>query len=1162
MTRRIAGLVGLILTATSALAGIGGAPALASAPGPGWAINSLAQPSNFSFSDSTRCESFAEGHRCDSYTVTVTNVGSRPSTGVVRIVDKLPQALVVEQVSGKDVLGSGEVTCESPSTAMVLCEDISPIPAGDMLRLVIDVEVSSSQEEEAANFATVSGGGGAEVSTIVASGADHDTLNGPQPTFEIHDLSDEVNDPSGALDMQAGDHPSAVTTSFHFTSVVLPDASNTHFVPVQFAKNIVLDFPVGLVGNSRAASLCPESALAAGNGKTLCSSTSEIGIITFDGEGNFHTSGEEGSGTSAIYNLVPEAGYPAEFGFDYLGRGFVMYANVVSTPSGYVLRVTLPGIPKLVQPIGVTLTFFGDPELHDGNANASAAFFTNPVNCSAGPLTTKIEVDSWEEPEHWLSKSATVYPQVTGCDMLQFQPSIGVTPNTTQADEPAGYTLDVGVPQGTNVYPDLATPELKDATVTLPEGVSVSPAAADGLVGCAETGPEGIDLGNETGPGKAEEIGLDGLPHLAAGHCPPASRLGIVEIATPLLRDELKGHVYLTQPKCGGEGQRPCVEADATSGDLFGLYLEASGSGVVVKLPGKVEADPRTGRLTTKFEENPQLPFSDLKVRFSEGARALLANPPTCGVARTTSELTPWSAPGVTSAGTQVQGTPDATPFSSFTVSGCEAVQPFKPSFSAGTIMPSAGVFSPFTLTVSRSDRQQNLAGITVQTPPGLLGKLSSVPLCGELEASQGTCGGESEIGSTSLAAGSGPRPYWLSGRVYLTGAYNGGPFGLSIVVPAKAGPFNLGSVTVRAAIYIDPLTAALTIVSDPLPQIRDGVPFRLQTLSIDVNRAGFIFNPTSCEARSVAATVSAFQGASASVSSPFAAMGCARLPFSPKSSASTLGAASFRGRGASLDIKVGQVAGEANIRKVDVQLPKALPARLTTLQGACTKSQFDANPAGCPAASDVGTVTVRTPVLSVPMRGPAYLVSRGGAAFPELVLLLQGQGVRIDLHGETDIKQGITYSKFEAVPDAPIGFFELSLPEGSYSVFASPVGSLCGKSLAMPTTIQAQNGAQITRSTTIVVTGCKATVKILTKHQVGRTSLVLNIKTSERGAVTVTGGGLKKFKKTLTAGTHRVKIGLSRTGMSDRRRHKRIRVRVSLTVGKRSTGQTATVKL
>jgi hypothetical protein len=423
-----------------------------------------------------------------------------------------------------------------------------------------------------------------------------------------------------------------------------------------------------------------------------------------------------------------------------------------------------------------------------------------------------------------------------------------------------------------------------------------------------------------------------------------------------------------------------------------------------------------------------------------------------------------------------------ATPSSSFTTSWdgagaqCPAPPPFAPAFAAGTTSTTAGAFTTFALNVNRADGHQLLSGISLTTPPGLLGMLSHVQLCGEPQAGRGTCPAASRIGSVNAAAGSGPDPFHVSGPVYLTGPYRGAPFGLSVVVPAVAGPFDLGNVIVRSSIAVDPHTAQLTVSSDPLPQMvgDSGVPVRLRSVSVAIDRPGFIFNPTSCAPTALAGTLASNQGATVDVSSPFRLAGCRTLPFHPSLSASTA-ARTSKAYGASLDVKVTSAPGQANIAKVDVQLPAALPSRLSTLQQACTQSQFDANPGGCPAGSVVGTATAHTPALNAPLSGPAYLVSHGGAAFPDLIVVLQGEGITIELVGNTDIKRGLTYSRFEALPDAPVDSFELILPQSPHSALGA-FASLCRHALLMPTAITAQNGAQVRQTTTIAVTGCART--------------------------------------------------------------------------------------
>ena len=660
-------------------------------------------------------------------------------------------------------------------------------------------------------------------------------------------------------------------------------------------------------------------------------------------------------------------------------------------------------------------------------------------------------------------------------------------PETTQADTPSGYEVDLKVPQAPNVFGALATSDLKNATVTLPAGVSVSPAAASGpnaLEGCTA---EQIDLlGTELGEGHPGGNGSpydDGLTHASPGHCPEGSRIGEVEVKTPVLEEALRGHVYLAEPHCGQAGQAPCSEAEAEAGKVFGLYMEMAGSGVIIKLAGSVEVggygghnDLALGQLRARFDENPQFPFENLKMTFSGGQRAPLANPQSCGTFTTTSGLEPWSAP---------QSGPNATPSWPFAVTGCGGG--FAPAFSAGTVTPLAGAFSPFTLTFSRHDGEQDLSGLAVTMPPGLLGALKGVVQCPEPQASRGECGAGSLIGHDQVAAGSGSQPLWETGQVFLTGPYKGAPFGLSIVTPAVAGPFNLGNVVVRAAISINPITSQITTTSDPLPQLVDGVPLRIKTVNVTIDRSGFIFNPTNCDQQTVAGTITSAQGAVAGVSSPFAAANCANLPFRPTFAVSSQGQAS-KANGASLDVKVTSGTAQANIGKVKVDLPKQLPSRLTTLQKACVASVFEANPAGCPKESDVGTATAVTPVLAHALTGPAYLVSHGNEAFPDLEIVLQGEGITLVLDGQTDIKKGITSSMFRSVPDAPISSFELKLPTGPYSVLgtdlpASAKYSLCGQTLAMPTEITGQNGAVVKQTTKIALAGC-AKAKALTRAQ------------------------------------------------------------------------------
>jgi len=485
------------------------------------------------------------------------------------------------------------------------------------------------------------------------------------------------------------------------------------------------------------------------------------------------------------------------------------------------------------------------------------------------------------------------------------------------------------------------------------------------------------------------------------------------------------------------------------------------------------------------------------------------------GNARRSAAFAPWS------------GNETARPSSSFdVVSGpngkaCANPLPFSPALTAGTTSIQAGGFSPFTMTMSREDGNQNLKAIELRMPPGLSGTLSSVKLCGEAQADAGTCPADTEIGETIVSVGLGGDPFSVTGgKVFITGPYRGAPFGLSIVNPAKAGPFDLGQVVVRAKIEVDPITSVLTITSDTegpykIPTIIDGIPLQIKHVNVTVNRPNFTFNPTNCSPLAITGKLTSAEGATSALSVPFQATNCAVLAFKPKLTAKTSGKTS-RSKGASLSVKLTYPAGpyDANIKSVKVDLPKQLPSRLTTLQKACPAATFEANPASCPTGSIVGTAKATTPILPVPLAGPAYFVSYGGAKFPELVIVLSGYGVTVDLHGETFIsKAGITSSTFKTIPDVPVGTFELTLPNGVNSALAAN-GNLCRSKLAMPTNFVGQNGAVLNEKTRIEVEGCPFSL-IVVQRRIHKRTLTLNVSVPAAGRLVASGKGVSRGAKT-----------------------------------------------
>jgi hypothetical protein len=489
-------------------------------------------------------------------------------------------------------------------------------------------------------------------------------------------------------------------------------------------------------------------------------------------------------------------------------------------------------------------------------------------------------------------------------------------------------------------------------------------------------------------------------------------------------------------------------------------------TGVLIKIAGEFLPNPATGQITAVFDENPQLPFSDLKLHFFGGPRAELATPEGCGSFTTNTELTPWSAP---------DSGPIGAPSDTFIINeGCE--KGFSPFFVSGSANLQAGAYTPFVFSFSRSDTDQELSGLSVSLPPGLLARVGSVPLCSDADANGGTCPDSSQIGTIETGVGPGPNPLFVKGKAFLTGPYKGGPYGVAVVVPAIAGPFNFGTVVVRQSIRVDPNDAHVIAVSDPFPTIIDGIPLRLRRVDLSINRPEFVFNPTNCGKIAFGGGLTSTQGANRAFNEPFQVTNCATLGFKPVFRVSTSGKTS-RAKGASLNVKLtypkAPFGSQANIKSVKVDLPKQLPSRLTTLQKACPDSTFNQNPAACSAESRVGTATATTPVMPIKLTGPAYFVSHGGAKFPELIIVLTGENITVDLHGETFISPaGVTSSTFRQVPDVPIGEFTLTLPQGSDSALAAN-GNLCTSTLKMPTAFVAQNGVTIKQSTPISVTGC-----------------------------------------------------------------------------------------
>jgi hypothetical protein len=769
------------------------------------------------------------------------------------------------------------------------------------------------------------------------------------------------------------------------------------------------------------------------------------------------------------------------------------------------------------------------------------AFLSLPTSCPKDALgqpetlATSVEEDTWAQAGVFMSFPGRPLAGLDGCNQLPFVPEIKATPDQQAASTPSGLNVDVKVPQeGQLNAGGLAQSNIKDITVKLPAGVAVNPSSADGLEACSE-GLVGFTGFGEfpTDPGVSNPLFSSYLPGsvaaLAAGDnqplqpgvnfCANGSKIADVTIKTPLLPNPLKGFVYLASQESN------------PFNSVLAMYIVAEDpvSGSLVKLPGEVQicqgageaiagmTCETAGQLVSTFEENPQLAFEDAELHFFGGERAPLTSPVRCGTYTTEAAFVPWSGNPAVRSRSNFEIT--SGPNHSTCVYPGQAL-PFNPTLTGGATNIQAGAFSPFTLTMSRLPGEQNLQSVEAHLPPGLSGILSNIELCPEPQANQGACGPNSLIGETTVSVGVGGSPFTVSGgKFFLTGPYNGtsgctvgtpgcAPFGITFEVPAKAGPFDFAKtarnhpacdcVLVRGKIEIDPLTAAITIVSNPpgtadsIPTHLEGIPLEIQKVNAITTRSNFQFNPTNCNKMAVSGTIHSSEGGIDTINVPLQVTNCAALKFAPKFSVSTKGK-NTKANGATLTAKLSYPSAPqgtyANITRVKVDLPKQLPSRLTTLQKACTNAQFETNPANCPKESKIGFAKVTTPLLPVPLEGPAIFVSHGGEAFPSLTMVLQGYGVTVDLVGTTFIsKAGITSTTFKTVPDVPFSTFTLTLPQGKFSALAANVPaknhySLCGQNLTMPTEFLAQNGAKINQTTKIGVTGCGKT-KTLTRPQ------------------------------------------------------------------------------
>lgn len=786
--------------------------------------------------------------------------------------------------------------------------------------------------------------------------------------------------------------------------------------PLEQLRDARVDLPAGLSGDADAVPPCPRWKIRFFFGEG-CPVESQVGVLR-DGERQTPLySVERGPNEAAVF--VARAILPLTFVGQLRADDFglsLLQGDISSNP--------------LISFEEATVELWGVPADHQQETETPRkAFLTMPTRCDGHPLGATVALRSWQRPDHWITSFADTGHSLTGCDQLPFDPSVAFSLEDPRVDAPTGVRIDLTIPQ--NEDPDgRAASQVASASIVLPEGMTLAPGSAAGLDSCSDAQ---LGIGDATEPS-----------------CPAASRVGSIEMHGPGL-DATKGSIYLGR-------ERP--------GERFRLFMAASAKGSELKFAGSLRADPRTGRLTADLDRLPPVSFERLTMRFEGGPGALLATPIDCGPAAATAQIAPNSGgPVVKWAGAVGVGGAGGGP--------CAGPAGFAPRFTGGSTSARAGRPTGFTATIRREDGEQLPARLEISLPPGVGAALGRVEPCLEAAVAKTGCGPGSDVGDAFAELGPGATPARLDGDIFLTGPYRRAPFGVAIVFKAAIGPFDLGTFTVRGALRVDPLSGRVTVVTDALPSIVEGMPIRFQTLGLDFDRAGFIRNPTSCAPAKVSASLRSDRGATAEVSAPFRVRDCVGLPFHPAFSLALTEPAELHRHGRpGLRIRARVPAGNANLRTVGIALPAQLRLDSSGLREICARGA--ALEGRCPARSRVGTAFARTPLLKGPLRGSIYVVQPRGTGSPDLWTSLDGSGVHVDLQGETAAADGRAETRLVGLPDFSLTSFTMQLAGGERGLFALD-GSPCAD-LVASLSLRAQNGA-----------GRKARARVATPGGCGR---------------------------------------------------------------------------
>jgi hypothetical protein len=933
---------------------------------------------------------------------------------------------------------------------------------GITCHLIFSLKVDAGASPGTVHPGITACGGSVTTCPIVAASPPDDPFDVIPFGFAIASFDGTVLKQNGDPATQAGTHPYTVSTDISLRTAV---GANRQQVPIGTLKDATVNLPAGFVGNPRALPQCSADQLA--NLEGNCPAESQVGTVVVE---YLPTGGTLAAG---VYNMEVPFGRPALLGFNTLGTITQVYAGL-RMGTDYGVTVTSKNSPEILPIKAVHFHLWGvpadpshdaerlcpgdkDPGCPSDDSDEPKAFFSLPTSCGGpgpnGSVETFLDITSWlgeEDGASFFSHDNGEPPEpigTDGCNAVPFAPTLKARPTTIVADAPSGLDIDLHIPQSDE--PDgTATAHLRDTTVTLPKGLVINPSGANGLDGCA---PD--ELGLVTPP---ETIPIQTTPEPAA--CPDASRLGSVEVDTPLLEKPLVGSVYLADPY------------DNPFKSLLAIYIAVDDqkTGIVLKLAGEVHVDPDTGQLTSTFEENPQQPFEHFRLKFFGGAGAALRTPAVCGNYTTTSSLTPWTAP---------DSGPPATPEDNWSITqgasggpcaGSESELSFAPDLDAGTVSPIAGSYSTLVDDTRLQAGSEEIATEILTLPPGLTAKLAGVPYCpdsamaaaasksGQEEKSNPSCPAASEIGTVDIAVGTGPAPYWTQGKLYLIGPYKGYPVGAVVITPAVAGPFDLGTVVDKVALRINPVTAQVTAENEPIPRILQGIPVTLRQFLVRLNRPNFSLNGTSCDPLAFSGSHVSIPGRVAPFTERFQLAECTGLPFKPKLSISLLGR-TRRTSNPRLVATVNAAPGEANIAKARVTLPSIAFLDNDHIGTVCTRVQFVADQ--CPEESIYGSATAITPLLDYPLSGPVYLRS-SDHELPDLVVALRGPGsqpIEIELAGITDSVKGALRNTFEAVPDAPVSSFRLELLGGKKGLVELS-RNLCAKPYRAKVELEGQN--------------------------------------------------------------------------------------------------------